>query len=113
LKQDKCPTVSETETWRQRGLVVEKECGKDIQFSPDWNAGDIDRWLCGLFPKVFQWLDAYLGSQTEGSFHWVLLQKEQRKLIVLERPEMSGKDLILAWGPVGRKYLEYTIRIGE
>lgn len=99
--------------WRQRGLVVEKEHGKDIQFSPDWDVGDIDRWLRGLFLKVFWWLDAYLGSPTEGSFHWVLLQKEQRKLFVLERLQMSGKDLILTRGPAGRKYLEYTIRIGE
>ena len=105
--------AAETEMWKQRGLVVEKERGRDIQFSPDWDARDIDRWLCGLFPKVFQWLDAYLGSPTEGSFHWVLLQKERRKLFVLERAEMSGKDLILTWGPAGRKYLEYTIRIGE
>ena len=88
FEQDGCPTALETEMWKQRGPVVEKECGRDIQFSPDWDARDIDRWRHGLFPKVFQWLDAYFGSPTKGSFHWVLLQKEWRKLIVLERAEM-------------------------
>ena len=69
---------------------------QDLAFDRMWNASEIDHWMRQLFPQPFKWLDARWGKPDEGVFHWLLLQKDQRRLFVLDRPKMTGEVLFSA-----------------
>jgi hypothetical protein len=109
LNDDICPKAFHLEELRKAGLSVSKD---NLEISIQWMQSEIDDWLRTLFPLVFQWLDTRWGKPESGRFHWALLQKSYSRLIVLDRPAMTGKDLFLVRGAAGKSFMLHTIYIG-
>jgi len=97
------------EELRKAGLSVSQD---NLEISIQWTQSEIDGWLRTLFPLVFQWLDTRWGKPESGMFHWALLQKSYSRLIVLDRPAMTEKDLFLVRGAAGKSFMLHTIYIG-
>lgn len=84
----------------------------DLEFKLSWNQTQLDEWFRQLLPEAFTWLDAHYGRPASGKFHWVLLRKDHASLFVVHRATTTGVHVSAAKGSMGRKYTDYSVRIG-
>jgi hypothetical protein len=100
---------------KQRLLLVKNSMGDDLKFSETWSQKAIDKWLCGLFAKAFEWLDVHFGcpDQDENEYQWVMLQIDCSDLFVVQHEIIMGNDLQDVMGTTDRKWQDWCIRIGK
>jgi hypothetical protein len=91
---------------------VKNEDGKEIVFKKTWDHQRIDKWVRGLMPDVFHFLDHRYPENARPAYHWVLLNKDRLKLYVMKRP-ITGELLEEVKGLKSKTAGEHAIRIGE
>ncbi|KAH7902844.1 hypothetical protein BJ138DRAFT_1108183, partial [Hygrophoropsis aurantiaca] len=61
-----------------------------LQFPADMAKESIDSYLRNLFPELFEHLDMVNGDTTNDGYHWVLLVKSGKKLVVSSKVKLTG-----------------------
>jgi hypothetical protein len=114
LVQTAVPRPMEIENYIQHGLAVEAGVARSLEFMESWSQKAVDQWLRDMLPKPFEWLDARFGlpDVENGEVHWVLLQRDQRRLFVVERNPTTGAELSRAKGTAARNPAQWNVRIG-
>lgn len=101
------------EELRKSGMMVSAD-DEVLEYDRTWNTQEIDRWMRTLFPKAFEWLDARWGRPEDGTLHWILLQKVQRKVIIIDRASLTGEHLHSSIGGVtSRGWRDHVIHISK
>ncbi|PIL34478.1 hypothetical protein GSI_03255 [Ganoderma sinense ZZ0214-1] len=108
LQSSKPPTGPEEEELRQEDvhlLVDEGATGGPLEFSPDWSAQAVDKWLRGIAPKLFQYLDLTFGVRdgANDQFHWRLVRQQNKHVFLYGKELVTGGDLTKCVGGQGRR----------
>ncbi|KAI1788741.1 hypothetical protein LXA43DRAFT_1096922 [Ganoderma leucocontextum] len=116
LRCDKAPTGPEEEELRGEGirlLIDEDATGRPLEFSPDWSTQAIDRWLRGLAPKLFQYLDLTYGVRegNDDRYHWRLVRQQHKRVFLFGKELVSGADLGKCLGGQARKKETFRLHI--
>ncbi|KAJ7710107.1 hypothetical protein B0H14DRAFT_3022348 [Mycena olivaceomarginata] len=111
LRDLRCPGRSEFESFFGYDLAaVKNEDGKEIVFKKTWDHQRIDKWVRGLMPDVFRFLDHRYPENAHPAYHWVLLNKDRLKLYVMKCP-ITGELLEEVKGLKSKTAGEHAIRI--
>ncbi|KAI9057835.1 hypothetical protein FKP32DRAFT_1607008 [Trametes sanguinea] len=115
LRTNQYPSVTEEEELAEHGLYLTEDPnqpGQPLRFNPTWSAESVNRWLRGLAPRLFDFMDLCYGAQNgpdRDQYHWVLARREHRKLVLVGKPTAAtGNDLTRVRG-VGRSISSYCI----
>jgi len=113
LVQSKSPSMQQLEKYMQSSLAVDHDGDRELEFGLGWDQSAFDDWLRRLLPKPFEWLDMRFGRPESGTFHWVLLRKNRSRLFVVKRDVTTGVQVSAVKGTTGRKFTDYSVRIGQ
>lgn len=97
------------ERLKKAGLAVTKDSdGQPLHFRTSWNASRIDRWIRGLLPAPFAFLDLRYPAE-KGEYHWVVAKSHYNKLHLIGGDDLTGTELLQARGPASKAFHTYTL----
>ncbi|KAM5540501.1 hypothetical protein V8D89_005959 [Ganoderma adspersum] len=116
LRSDKPLAGPEEEELHQEGvhLLVDADAtGCPLEFSPDWSIQAIDKWLHGLTPKLFQYLDLTYGVRDgiDDKYHWRLVRQQHKRMFLFSKELVNGTDLGKCIGGQARKKETFQLHI--
>ncbi|KAJ7818393.1 hypothetical protein B0H14DRAFT_3877020 [Mycena olivaceomarginata] len=90
-------------------LARTKGCdGSDVEFGAGWEEKEVDVWIRGLFPDLFEYLDLVYGSKKR---HWVLVKKDRFSVFAMKRETYTSNDMEEAKGSAARGWRECAVRV--